>query len=256
MRIEDLGGYKLVVYRDVVLRNGVLVQGLPGIGLVGKIAVDYIVANLHLPMFAEIIGPGLLLPVGNAGVFVDGAGILHLPSYKFYLLERSSGDIIFLTSEVQPASWGQFEVADRVLDYFIRIGGKEVVGVCGTSTEGEEVEVYYAIAGSLKVERFEALNLKRSLGGTITGACGLLPALAAIRGLAGYVIMGSTNTSDPNPVAAREVIVALSKLLGFDVNLEDLDKMIKEVKSREELAKKMLEQIEKKKEPGLPSWYV
>lgn len=256
MRIEDLGGYKLIVYRDVQLRRGVLVQGLPGIGLVGKIAVDYIVANLRLPLLAELIGPGLLLPVGNAGVFVDGAGVLHLPSYKFYLLERDVGDVVFLTSEVQPVSWGQYEVAERVLDYFTRIGGREVVGVCGTSTESEEVEVYYALAGNLDEKRFEAFNLKKSSGGTITGACGLLPALAAMRGLPGYVIMGSTSTSEPNPAAAREVIVVLSKLLGIEVDLEDLDRMIKELRSREEIAKKLLEQMERRPEPGLPSWYV
>lgn len=256
MRIEDLGGYKLIVYRDVTLRGGVLVQGLPGIGLVGKIAVDYIVANLGLPMLAELIGPGLLLPVGNAGVFVDGSGGLHLPSYKFYLLEREAGDVVFLTSEVQPASWAQYEVADRVLDYFARIGGREVIGVCGTSTESEEVEVYYAVAGDLDDKMFEAFSLKRSSGGTITGACGLLPAMAAMRGMKGYVLMGSTNTSDPNPVAAREVIKVLSRILGIEVNLEELERMIREIKIREDFMRKVLEQAEKREEPSLPSWYV
>ncbi|MCC6058702.1 MAG: PAC2 family protein [Thermofilum sp.] len=256
MRTVEMNGYRLVVYKELKLRDGVLVQGLPGIGLVGKIAVDYIISSLNLPKVAELTGPGLMLPVGNAGVFVDGDGRLLLPSYKFYLLPLEGKDVLFLTSEVQPVSWAQFEVAERVLDFFTSIGGREVVGVCGTSTESEEVEVYFAAAPEVDTSKLEGLNLKRSSGGTITGACGLLPALASLRGLRGYVIMGSTHTSEPNPVAARAVVVTLSRLLGFSISLDELDRMILEIKSREEVMRKMLEQAEKRAETGLPSWYV
>jgi len=256
MRTVEMDGYKLVVYRELRLRNGVLVQGLPGIGLVGKIAVDYIVSSLNLPKVAELAGPGLLLPVGNAGVFVDGDGRLFLPSYKFYLLPLESRDVLFLTSEVQPVSWAQFEVAEKVLTFFTSVGGCEVIGVCGTSTESEEVEVYFAAAPDTDTSRLEELNLRRSSGGTITGACGLLPALASLRGLKGFVIMGSTHTSEPNPVAARAVVVTLSRLLGFEISLDELDRMIFEIKGREEMMRKMLEQAEKRAETGLPSWYV
>jgi proteasome assembly chaperone (PAC2) family protein len=38
MKMQKLNGYTLITYKDLTLRNGVLVQGLPGIGLVGKIA--------------------------------------------------------------------------------------------------------------------------------------------------------------------------------------------------------------------------
>jgi proteasome assembly chaperone (PAC2) family protein len=256
MRTVEMNGYRLVVYKELKLREGVLVQGLPGIGVVGKIAVDYIISSLNLPKVAELTGPGLMLPVGNAGVFVDGDGRLLLPSYKFYLLPLEGKDVLFLTSEVQPVSWAQFEVAERVLDFFTSIGGREVVGVCGTSTESEEVEVYFAAAPDIDTSKLEGLNLKRSSGGTITGACGLLPALASLRGLRGYVIMGSTHTSEPNPVAARAVVVTLSRLLGFSISLDELDRMILEIKSREEVMRKMLEQAEKRAETGLPSWYV
>lgn len=256
MSVAELDGYRLVVYKELRLRDGVLVQGLPGIGLVGKIAVDYIISILNLPKVAELTGPGLMLPVGNAGVFVDGDGRLLLPSYKFYLLQLEKKDVLFLTSEVQPVSWAQFEVAERVLDFFTSIGGYEVIGVCGTSTESEEVEVYFAAAPGADTGRLEELNLRKSSGGTITGACGLLPALASLRGLKGYVIMGSTHTSEPNPVAARAVVIALSRLLGFGISLDELDRMILEIKSREEVMRKMLEQAEKRAETGLPSWYV
>ncbi|MEM0040661.1 MAG: PAC2 family protein, partial [Thermofilum sp.] len=107
MKIQKLDGYTLITYKDIKLRDGVLVQGLPGIGLVGKIAVDYIVSRLDLEKVAELIGPGILLPAGNVGVFVTNQGELQLPSYKFYYYSGTERDFLFLTSEVQPTVWAQ-----------------------------------------------------------------------------------------------------------------------------------------------------
>ncbi len=258
MRTIESRGYKIFLYKDVRLRQGVLVQGLPGIGLVGKLAVDYIVDTLGLEKVAELIGPGLLLPVGNAGVFVDQAGVLKPPSYKFYLYTGEKSDVLFLTSEVQPVNWAQYDVAECVLDFFTSIGGKTVIGVCGTSSDTPTVEVVYAIANTSRVQELESLGLKRSAGGTITGACGLLPTLAALRGLEGFVIMGSTHTPEPNLASSREVVRVLASLLKITVSLEGLDKLIQEEKMREEELRRELEKIERaeEKKEGLPSWYV
>jgi len=76
---------KLRELRKVKLRRGVLVQGLPGIGLAGKLAVDYIVKELKLPKVAELISDGLLIQ-SNVAVFVDEEALLQLPVYDFFLL--------------------------------------------------------------------------------------------------------------------------------------------------------------------------
>lgn len=258
MKYLEVRGYKIVVYRDFTLRRGVLVQGLPGIGLVGKIAVDYIISTLRLEKVAEMMGPGLLLPVGNAGVFVDNSGSIQLPSYRFYLYNGDDRDFLFLTSEVQPAAWAQFDVAECVLDFFTSAGGESVVGLCGTASDTPETKVVYAVARREKVDDLEALGLQRSTGGSITGACGLLPALAALRGLEGLVLMGSTATPEPNLEAAREVVEVFSKLYGIEVDLENLEKLIREEKVREEELRRELETVERatEKKEGLPSWYV
>lgn len=256
MRIQKLDGYTLITYKDIKLRDGVLVQGLPGIGLVGKIAVDYIVSNLHLEKVAELIGPGILLPAGNVGVFVTNQGELQLPSYKFYYYSGTERDFLFLTSEVQPTLWAQYEVAEKVLDLFVSLGGREVVGLCGTAIEEAETGVYYALATQRLGEKLESIGAKRSSGGTITGACGLLPALASLRGLDAFVLMGSTQTSEPNFAAAKEVIIAFSKLYGISISLEEIEKVINQIREKEEEAKKILEEAKPKEGEQLPSWYV
>lgn len=259
VKILEYRGYKLILLKDLKVRRGVLVQGLPGIGLVGKIAVDYIVDNLQLEKIAELIGPGMLLPIGNAGVFVDGVGQLQLPSYKFYLYQGADSDIVFLTSDIQPASWAQFDVAEAVLEFSTSIGIESVISVCGTSSESSEVVVVYAVAKTLRENDLQSLGIRRSSGGTITGACGLLPALASLRGLEGIVIMGSTQTPEPNLESAREVIRILSKILNLNISFEKLDEMIEEDKARRKELERGLAETEEKtseKKEALPNWYV
>jgi len=200
------------------LRDGVLVQGLPGIGLAGKLAVDYIVRELKLTKVAELLTDGLLLQ-SNVAVFVDDEAIIRLPAYEFFL----------------------YEVSEYILDYFQSIGGREVIAVCGT-TMGDSEGVYFAAASPEVKEELAKLGFKPSPGGVITGACGLLPALAALRGLKAYVLMGYVTQPELDPIAAKHVVQALSRLLGFDISTSNLDLLM------EELKKKEMERIEALKE--------
>lgn len=239
--------------RRVELKDGILVQGLPGIGLAGKLAVDYIVRELKLPKIAELITDGLLLH-SNVAIFVDDESIFHLPAYEFYLLEAQR-NAVFVTAPAQPIAWMQYEVADYILDYFQSIGGQEVVSVCGT-TMGEGEGVYFAAATEGIREELIKMGFKPSPGGVITGACGLLPALAALRGLKSYVLMGFVNQLELDPAAAKRLVQALSKLLGVTVDMKNLDILIEEARRREtEVAEAIKEGTRFRKFEG-PPFYV
>lgn len=224
----------------VRLRDGVLVQGLPGIGLAGKLAVDYIVRELRLPKVAEAYIDGLMVH-SNVAVFVDSEAILRIPTYDFYLFRGKQRDAIFLTAPAQPVAWMQFEVAERVLDYFQLIGGNEVVGVCGT-TMGEEEGVYFAATSEETREELLKLGFKPSPGGVITGACGLVPALAFLRGMKAYVLMSFVSQPELDPAAAKYLVQALCRILDMQVDTRNLDALIEEAKRRE---REMMETIEK-----------
>ena len=240
---------------SVRLREGVLVQGLPGIGLVGKIAVDYIVRELKLPKVAELYSEGFFLHGGNVGVLVGEDAVIRLPTYDFHVYRSGGRDVLFLTAPVQPVSWTQYEVAERVLDYFQSIGGVEVVGVCGT-TMGEGPGVYFAATSRKLVEELTKLGFKASPGGVITGGCGLLPALAALRGLRSYVLMGYTTRVEPDPEAARLLVEAICRIYGIKVDLRNLDRLIEELRRKEAETLKMLKKAMRERERGGPPFYV
>lgn len=237
----------------VKLSNGALVQGLPGIGLAGKLAVDYIVRELRLPRVAEMYIDGLMMG-SSVAVFVDDEAILRLPSYEFYLF-RGARDVLFLTAPTQPVAWMQYEVAERVLDYFQMIGGTEVIAVCGT-TMGDEEGVYFAAASEEVKKELLKLGFKPSPGGVITGACGLLPALASLRGMKAYALMGLVTQPELDPVAAKHLVQALSLMLGVQVDTSNLDALIEEVKKKREIMETLRErEMRGRREEG-PPFYV
>mgnify|MGYP001626198012 CR=1 FL=1 len=237
----------------VKLREGLLVQGLPGIGYAGKLAVDYIVREMKLPKVAELVTDGLLLH-SNVAVLVDEGSVIHLPAYEFYLLEGPR-DTLFVTAPTQPVAWMQYEVAEYVLDYFQMVGGSEVVGVCGT-TMGEGEGVYFAAADERVREELAAMGFKPSPGGVITGACGLLPALAALRGLKAYVLMGYVSQPELDPMAAKQLVQALSKILGVAIDTRNLDMLIEEVRRREAEIVEAIKESMRARRFDLPQFYV
>lgn len=239
----------------VKLRKGAMIQGLPGIGLVGKMAVDYVIRELKLPKVAELYSEGFFLHDGNVGVLVDEKAVLRLPTYDFYLYRGEERDLLFLTAPIQPVSWTQYEVAEHVLDYFQSTGGVEVVGVCGT-TMGDGPGVYFAAASDRVAGELAKLGFKPSPGGVITGACGLLPALAALRGLKAYVLMGYTTRVEPDPASAKLLVQALCKLYGLEVNLKNLDLLIEELKRREDEMLRALKEAAKGRRGEAPPFYV
>jgi len=247
---------EIVKLRSIKLRNGVLIQGLPGIGLVGKIAVDYIVSELKLKKVAEGYSEALLLPIGNAGVLIDDEGILRLPHYSFYIYEGDERDILFLTGDVQPVSWLQHKVAEEVLDFFKSVGGVEVVAVCGTTSREEKRAVYYAAGDGDVAKWLDQMGFKRSAGGTITGACGLVPAIAARKGFKAYVLMGTALSPEPDPEGGKLVVEALSKIFRFKVDLSNLDGIIEELKRRQKEVERIRESLEMRKEERRPGYYV
>src|SRR5881397_2601915 len=111
---------------QVELKEPVLIQGLPGLGYVGKVAVDYFIEKLKPVKMAELYSSYLLFPDGNLGINISEDGTYSLPRYEFYGYGEKNPHAIFLTGDAQPSVTGQYEVASMVLDFVQSLGAKIV----------------------------------------------------------------------------------------------------------------------------------
>ncbi len=247
-----MGYVELVRIKDVRPRNPVLVQGVPGLGLVGKIAANYLIENLESERIASIYSDHLPLPDGTSGVRVDTDEIVP-PSYDLYLVRGGVHDLIVLTSEVQPTVFGQYEIGELVLDYAQELGVRIVITMGGYVPGSPDVRGVFACTNSEEfMRKLSEVGVRPLTGGYVTGAAGLLVGLADLRGLTSACLLGTTNGAFPDPKASKMVLEALSKLFGLEVDLNELER---EAEVAEEVAKEemKLPEVEyREEEKGLP----
>jgi uncharacterized protein (TIGR00162 family) len=233
------------------LKEPVLVQGLPGLGYVGKVAVDYFIQKLKPQKFAELYSSYLLFPDGNLGITISEDGTYSLPKYEFYAFHESLPHAIFLTGDAQPSVTGQYEVASRVLDFAQQFGCKMIFTMGGYGTRsGNDVGAVYGVVGDAATgERLKKLGAKLTKGGAVTGAAGVILGIGRQRGLQCAGLLGATTGAYPDIEAARAVIQMLAGLASIPIELKDLDTEIEEMRKKmEKFRRTELEEVKEGEE--------
>lgn len=245
-----MGYLELVKVKEVKPRNPVLVQGVPGLGLVGKIAANYLIENLESEKIASIYSDYLPLPDGTSGVRVDDGDIIP-QSYDLYLVRGKCCDLIVLTSDVQPTVFGQYEIGELVLDYAQHLGVRIVITMGGYVPGSPEVKGVFACTNDEEfMRKLSEVGVKPLTGGYVTGAAGLLVGLADLRGMTSACLLGTTNGAFPDPKASKMVLEVLSKLFDLTLDLSDLEREaeIHEEVAREEIKLPEVEYREEERE--------
>ncbi len=245
-----LGDTKIHEISKAFLKEPILIQGLPGLGYVGKVAVDYFVEKLKPQRFAELYSSYLLFPDGNLGINISDDGTYSLPRYEFYAYNEKEPHVILLTGDAQPSVTGQYEVASLVLDFAQQHGCKTVftMGGYGTRSSNDAGLVYAVVGDSELGERLKKQGAKLAKGGAVTGAAGVILGIGRQRGLNCAGLLGATTGVYPDLEAARAVIQMLTGVAGIPVDLKDLDTEIEDLRKKMEKFRRAAEGVEEPKE--------
>ncbi len=219
--------------KRVRLRKPVLIEGLPGLALVGRLAVGYLVETLGAEKFAELYSPHF-----PYYVIVDERGRIRLPKGEFYYWRSPDRgpDLMFLIGDSQAqTNRGQYEVASCVLDFARRHGVRTIVTVGGYRTERGGSRVVCASTDEELLRRaLEVGAVKSPPGSPIVGIAGLLLGLTAMTDMRAICLLGETRGHLPDPRAAKNVLEVLTGFLGIEVDLSGLEKSIAEARRMEE----------------------
>jgi hypothetical protein len=215
------------------LKNPILIEGLPGIGNVGKLAVEHLIDNLEATKFAELHCKDF-----PPQVFINPDGTIELVNNEFYYWKskkKKQRDAILLTGDYQGlSSQGQYELVEKILDIIEELGVTEMytLGGYGLGHEIEKPKVLAATTDKSLVKtmkKYGAVFKKNEPGGGIVGASGLLLGLGKLRGLKGTCFMGETPGYLVDPKSAKAVLNILTKILNVEINLKELEKKAKEI---------------------------
>jgi uncharacterized protein (TIGR00162 family) len=215
------------------LKNPILIEGLPGIGNVGKLAVEHLIDSVNAIKFAELYSKDF-----PPQVFINIDGTIELVKNEFYYWKakkKNQRDLIFLTGDYQGlSSHGQYDLVEKILDIAEELGVKELftLGGYGLGHDIHDPKVLAATTDKHLVKimkKHGAIFKKNEPGGGIVGASGLLLGLGKLRGLNGTCFMGETPGYLVDPKSAKAVLKILMKITNVEVNLAALEKKAKEI---------------------------
>jgi uncharacterized protein len=223
-------------FTDVDLAEPTLVEGLPGVGLVGKIAADHLVEEFGMTEFAACRCEGL----PDVAVYHEGARDVKAP-VRVYADEAR--DLLVLQSDIPVSPSAAEEFAGCVTGW---LAERDVTPVylSGLPVEKEGVPGLYGIAtgaGGALLEEHGVSPPEES--GLISGPTGALVAEAGQQGVDGVALVVEASQGFPDPEAARVILTeAVEPIAGLEV---DTDRLVEQADriatARENLAERMQE---------------
>lgn len=245
----------------IELRNPTLIEGLPGLGLVGKIAIRYLIKQLKAERFASLYSPHF-----PYFVLVSKKGSVRLLSGAFYFWRSKNGknDLIFFTGDSQAQTIeGQYEISDRILDFAKQHNVKTIVTIGGYRMEAKDKPkvVVAATNQNLLNDALQAGAVISPAGSPIVGTAGLILGMARFKKIDATCLLGETRGYLPDPKAAKSVLEVLQAMFKLDVTLAGLDeeiakadKMVTRLQKIEE--KRALQAVETRKEEDKKMTYI
>jgi hypothetical protein len=243
------------------LKNPILIEGLPGLGLVGKIVIRHLVVQLKAEKFAYLYSPHF-----PYFVIVGKKGNVRLLRGTFYLWKNKNGknDLILFTGDSQAQTIeGQYEISDRILNFAKQHDVKLIITIGGYRMEAKDKPKVVAAATEQELlnKALKAGAEVSPTGSPIVGTAGLILGLSHFSGIDALCLLGETRGYLPDPRSAKSVLETLQSMLAFDANLAGLDeeiakgdKMVTRLQKIEE--KRVLQAEETRKEEDKKVTYI
>lgn len=235
---------KPAVKKLPVLKDPIFVEGLPGIGNVGKIAADFIIDEVGAKKLFDCVSYSL-----PNSVFVNEKNLVELPMIEVYYKKwngaaKGRKDMLILTGDIQPTDEvSSYEFCEAILDMIERFGGKEIITIGGIGlADVPKKPAVYCTANNKKIiadyKKTVKLNTELyGIVGPIIGVTGLLVGLAEKRKIDAICLLAETlgHPAYLGIKGAREIIKVLNKRLKLGIKLGALDREVDELEA--EIAK-------------------
>jgi len=213
------------------LQDPIFVEGLPGIGNVGKLAAEHLKDELKGVKFAEIFSKYF-----PPQVMVQDDGRIKLVNNELHYVQRGPGkDILLLTGDYQGLTpEGQYELSDFILREISKFGVKRVFTLGGYGM-GRMITKPRVLGAATDVELVKEMEKhgvvfsRGEPGAGIVGASGLLLGLGLLYDMKAVCLMGETSGYFVDPKSAQAVLEVLTAVLGVTVSFAELENKAKQI---------------------------
>ncbi len=221
---------------DPDLRNPVLIEGLPGVGHVGKLAAEHLLEEFDTELvrrvYSEHFPPQVAVEDGRT----------QLACAEVYAIRDADRDLLVLTGDHQAGDGpGHYRMTNVFLDIAATFEVERIYALGGVPT-GELVddpEVIGAATTDALIDELEAIGVEfreNEPAGGIVGVSGLLLGLGERRGYDAACLMGETSGYLVDPKSARAILEILEEAVPFEIGYDSLTERAEEM---EEVVKRI-----------------
>jgi proteasome assembly chaperone (PAC2) family protein len=212
-----------IVYEEhPELRDPIFIEGLPGVGNVGKLAAEHLLEEVGAKRFAVVFSKYF-----PPQVLVEDDGTIKLVRNELYYYRREGDegpDLVLLVGDYQGLTpEGQYELSAAIIDLCHDMGVNRIYTLGGFGI-GKMVEEPRVLGAATTLDLVEEMK----------------------KGIEAVCLMGETSGYFLDPNAARKLLMVLSKLLDLELDLSKLEEKADQI---ERITTK-LKDIEKMEKEG------
>lgn len=228
-----------IISEPLKSKNPIIIEGFPGIGLVGNIACQHIIEELGMK-YVGSIDSRYFPPLA-----VLFNGIVYMP-VRIY--EAPKKDIIVIISDIPIHPTASYDLSKALVEWMISIKAKNIISIAGIATTTGLRRVF---GGATNQEMLDRIKDKTEIFqvGTISGISGSIMTECFIRKIPAMSLLGETPGPNPDPRAAVEVLNVLNKIFDLSINTE---KLMNQAEQIELELSKLAEQVQTTESPMLP----
>lgn len=234
---SDASKTEIRITKKENLTNYTLIEGFPGIGLVGTIASGYLVEKRKMRaigyVYSDRFPPMTTIHKGK-------------PHFPARIYKDPKGSFCVLLAEFVIPAIIVYDLSRSILDFANQYKLKQIVSLAGmTSPKPETQRKVYGIASNDEMSAYlKKKNVTLIKEGITTGVSGVLMAKCAIRNFPAVSLLAEAKRGYPDPRAAAAVLDKLNELVGIKVDTKEL---LKEATNIESKMNTLLKQLQKEK---------
>ncbi len=230
MASEPAEPFVKIISEPIKSKNPLVIEGFPGIGLVGNITCQHIIEELGMKYIGSIDSryfPPLAVLFN---------GIVYMP-VRIY--EAPKKNIVVVISDIPIHPTASYDLSKALVEWVESIHCKNIVSIAGIATTTGMRRVF---GGATTNEMLEKIKDKTEVFqvGTISGISGSIMTDCYLRQIPAVSLLGETPGPNPDPRAAVEVMNVINKI--FDLSI-DTNKLTNQAEQIELELSKLAEQV-------------
>ncbi len=219
---------RINIQEDAQIDGYTLIEGFPGVGLVGTLAAGYMVESKNMEqigyLHSEKLQPLILIHDGKT-------------QFPIRIYRDKEKKIVVLLSELIIPSKIVEEVSEELLRFIKKHKIKEVISLGGIAKPYQEKknsmpEVQAIISKEELRDRLEKENISLVPEGLVVGLSGVLVAKTEKENIPAMILLAQSRKNIPDLKASAKLVEKLNKLVDIDISTKDLKEEAEKIEGR------------------------